>query len=301
MENCIYRFLNKDNEIIYIGKAKKLKQRLKAHKHLPKECYKEIASIEFACFESECEIDIAERYLIPKYKPRYNVAMNNKAINLNISEFDNINWINLHEYYNKLNEQKKKKLKYKHKKSIESELKDIELKNTGLINDKIICAYTGVMFENIAHLYEYVITKCTMQELIDKCNGELRSKRINFNYPKYPKHSLNPMFLHKYNSLESEEIKFYKDIQKRLNRKVYCITTNELFDNIVKANYKYKVRSSVSFCCSGMSRYCGTLDNKPLVWAWYDDYLNMNPYDIAERMNKALITYNKKNNNKKVK
>ena len=28
MKNCVYRFLNKDNEIIYVGKAKNLKNRL---------------------------------------------------------------------------------------------------------------------------------------------------------------------------------------------------------------------------------------------------------------------------------
>ena len=41
MKNCVYRFLNKDNEIIYIGKTKDLDNRIKTHEHLPKECYLE--------------------------------------------------------------------------------------------------------------------------------------------------------------------------------------------------------------------------------------------------------------------
>ena len=41
----IYRFLNNKEEIIYIGKAKKLKERMNNHTHLPKECYDETIEI----------------------------------------------------------------------------------------------------------------------------------------------------------------------------------------------------------------------------------------------------------------
>ena len=40
MKNCIYRFLNKNKEVIYVGKAKDLNKRLSTHKHLDIECYK---------------------------------------------------------------------------------------------------------------------------------------------------------------------------------------------------------------------------------------------------------------------
>lgn len=94
MRNCIYRFLNKNNEIIYIGKAKDLKMRLSHHIHLPKECYDERAKIEYTCMYTMDEVDILERYLIAKIKPKYNVDFSNKNIFINLSEFDNLKWIN---------------------------------------------------------------------------------------------------------------------------------------------------------------------------------------------------------------
>ena len=45
MKNCVYRFINKENEIIYIGKSKNLEKRLKGHDHLPNKCYEEIKFI----------------------------------------------------------------------------------------------------------------------------------------------------------------------------------------------------------------------------------------------------------------
>lgn len=39
MENCIYRFLDINKKLLYIGKAKNLEERLSNHNHLPIECY----------------------------------------------------------------------------------------------------------------------------------------------------------------------------------------------------------------------------------------------------------------------
>ena len=91
-ENCVYRFLNANNEVVYIGKAKNLKARLNSHTHLPKECYEEISDIEYYSFETEDEMDLAERYLIPKLKPKYNVVMAGRSISLSIPVFDNLTW-----------------------------------------------------------------------------------------------------------------------------------------------------------------------------------------------------------------
>lgn len=76
--NCVYRFLNKYNEIIYVGKAKNLKNRLSNHNHLPKECYKERDRIEFICLNNEFDMDLAERYFITKINPKYNTVLNKK-------------------------------------------------------------------------------------------------------------------------------------------------------------------------------------------------------------------------------
>lgn len=92
MKNCVYRFLNKDNEIIYIGKAADLKFRIACHIHLSKKCYEEISRIEYTSFDNEYEMDLAERYFIPKIKPKYNKNMISRNIGLVISEFENRQW-----------------------------------------------------------------------------------------------------------------------------------------------------------------------------------------------------------------
>ena len=92
LANCIYRFLNKDNEVIYIGKAKNLKNRLNTHSHLPEMCYNERVKVEFCMFDTEDEMDFAERYFIPKIKPKYNTVFKERAILFNIPQLDNISW-----------------------------------------------------------------------------------------------------------------------------------------------------------------------------------------------------------------
>lgn len=93
LTNCVYRFLDDENEIIYIGKAKNLKTRLNNHEHLPEECYLERVKTEFLLFETEDDMDFAERYYIPKYKPKYNVIWSAREITINIPMLDEKKWI----------------------------------------------------------------------------------------------------------------------------------------------------------------------------------------------------------------
>lgn len=86
MKNCVYRFLNNNNEIIYIGKAVDLKNRMNNHTHLPVKCYEEKCKIEYTEFETEDDMDFAERYYILRENPKYNTVLSNK--NMNISSFD---------------------------------------------------------------------------------------------------------------------------------------------------------------------------------------------------------------------
>lgn len=92
MKNCVYRFINDKEEIIYIGKAKDLKNRLKTHTHLPKECYEERNSIEYIEFNTEDDIDLAERYFITKLKPKYNTLLKDKDVTINIEKLDLCTW-----------------------------------------------------------------------------------------------------------------------------------------------------------------------------------------------------------------
>ena len=72
----LYRFLDKNNNIIYIGKTqgKNLRARMKTHCHLPVICYLSIAKIDFCKLKTSSDLAVYEIYYINKYKPIYNTA-----------------------------------------------------------------------------------------------------------------------------------------------------------------------------------------------------------------------------------
>ena len=83
----VYRFKNLKEEIIYIGRAKKLKERMNRHKHLPKECYDEVSKVEYITLSNDDESSIYERFLINKHLPKYNIEYkNNSTFTFNLPE-----------------------------------------------------------------------------------------------------------------------------------------------------------------------------------------------------------------------
>jgi DNA-binding XRE family transcriptional regulator/predicted GIY-YIG superfamily endonuclease len=90
----VYRFLNKDNDILYIGKTENtsLDFRMKSHTHLPDECYLNVNKIEYIEFKNRNLMIICERYLIPTIKPKYNKEFVIEEIPFPIPEFNNIKW-----------------------------------------------------------------------------------------------------------------------------------------------------------------------------------------------------------------
>lgn len=68
---CIYKHINKNNEIIYIGLTSNLKQR--QCKHLKESQHKqEIFRIEYAECQNKTAMILYEQYYINKYNPKYN-------------------------------------------------------------------------------------------------------------------------------------------------------------------------------------------------------------------------------------
>lgn len=98
--NCVYKFINSKDEIIYVGRAEILENRInkKGHtsKHLPQECYDQIAVIQYVSFNTENDMDFAERYYIKKYRPKYNDKHVGKPITMDLKELDNKNWTTYH-------------------------------------------------------------------------------------------------------------------------------------------------------------------------------------------------------------
>jgi len=72
----VYKFIDDDNQIIYIGKTIRLPARMVQHfktdSHLTSECYDNVKCIFYCSLKTKAEMDIYEIYLIDKYRPRYN-------------------------------------------------------------------------------------------------------------------------------------------------------------------------------------------------------------------------------------
>ena len=78
----VYQFFDKQDVILYVGKAKKLKKRVSSYFHKDHSNYaktralvKKIERIEYVLVESEIDALLLENNLIKKLQPRYNVLL----------------------------------------------------------------------------------------------------------------------------------------------------------------------------------------------------------------------------------
>ena len=76
----VYRYFDKDGELIYVGKAKNLKRRVSSYFNKEQTgktrvLVSRIADIKFIVVESEAEALLLENNLIKQYKPRYNIML----------------------------------------------------------------------------------------------------------------------------------------------------------------------------------------------------------------------------------
>lgn len=80
-EPGVYQYLDKDANIIYIGKAKKLRKRVSSYFNKEHDSVKtrilvrKIVDIKFILVDSEQDALLLENNLIKKYKPRYNILL----------------------------------------------------------------------------------------------------------------------------------------------------------------------------------------------------------------------------------
>lgn len=76
MKSYIYRFIDKNQKIAYVGKTNNLNKRYNQHfgkkGHLTKECYNSVWKIEYIKVDSELNALLLETYYINKYRPKYN-------------------------------------------------------------------------------------------------------------------------------------------------------------------------------------------------------------------------------------
>lgn len=75
MNGYVYRFLDKYENIIYVGSCGSIDNRMKQHftkGHLPQECYDMVEYIDYAETQSRTEAYMFESYEISTIRPRYN-------------------------------------------------------------------------------------------------------------------------------------------------------------------------------------------------------------------------------------
>lgn len=119
----VYRHLNKNGEIIYIGKSKNLLSRQRSHRD-NSSWFDDIDKIEYINLSSKIEMDVAELYLINKYTP-----INNKKDN----RADSISIVSINEDWNNFNIKELKRHVKKDNKKFETEITDDMFKKSELL------------------------------------------------------------------------------------------------------------------------------------------------------------------------
>ena len=77
----VYQYVNKENEIIYVGKAVNLKRRVSSYfnkyqtSNKVRALVKQIADIKYIVVPSEQDALLLENSLIKKHQPRYNILL----------------------------------------------------------------------------------------------------------------------------------------------------------------------------------------------------------------------------------
>lgn len=98
-KNCVYRLLDEEGQIIYIGLSGNLLDRVQRHLTYgcieDKQAY-ENARFEYVTFQSETLMHCVETYLIGKHQPKHNTCKRfAHDENDNVAEFDNLAWTKL--------------------------------------------------------------------------------------------------------------------------------------------------------------------------------------------------------------
>lgn len=93
----VYRFINKEGDIIYVGRTQNLHNRMNQHfgskGHLPKQAYDEVNRIEYTILDSEIKMVMCEIYEINKFNSKYNTKdLYRGEIYLEQFEDENLQW-----------------------------------------------------------------------------------------------------------------------------------------------------------------------------------------------------------------
>lgn len=89
----IYKFLNENNEVIYVGQTIDMNKRMYQHKtynYKNYDLYNDVYKIRYAEVESDYHMNIYEIHYICKYNPKYNIQF--KTNNKKLFNLPEVNW-----------------------------------------------------------------------------------------------------------------------------------------------------------------------------------------------------------------
>ena len=99
------------------------------------------------------------------------------------------------------------------------------------------------------------------------------------------------------NNLSFEDMKNNYNY-KNVTKKVVCLNNRMIFNSVVEANVYAGLNiysGNISETCQGKRNNAGKDKNgNPLLWVYYEDYLQMTDDDIIDMLNKIQIKKNKK-------
>lgn len=164
---CIYKHLNKNGEVIYVGKTNNMKNRQKSHDK-EKFWFCEVCKIEYAEVLNKTLMDIYELYYINKFSPKYNIVANrsDNVLSLNLEDLYFINY----EY------------DFKRKAVPQKEPNNLEVKALDDFQSKFIIGYIR---EDGFRVYCELVYLCSKNELINdkffkNISGKSLSKYLKF-------------------------------------------------------------------------------------------------------------------------
>lgn len=284
----IYMILNKANAKCYIGQSEDVKRRVDAHeralrhnthynKHLQSAWNKYGAdSFEFTMLEfcPEELLDEREVYYIETYN-----SFNN-GYNMNIGGSSNRGY--------KHTDESKQKMAESHP--------DVSGENNPMYGHAVQEFMTQDGIKKWKHNISMAVSgdknpfygKTHSDETRKKISVARKGKLVGESNPRYGQRLSKEQKEHL-----SDARKLYIEQNPRFrylhSTKVYCLSTNELFDSIADAARKYSISGgNISTCCSGKVNYAGVNDDGVrLVWVYHDDFLNMSKKEVSERIHIA--------------
>ena len=140
----------------------------------------------------------------------------------------------------------------------------------------VVCVNTREIFETIRDAEKYY----NVDGIGNCCDGKTYSAGKH----KETNEKLFWLFYEDYIKMSEEDIKKYLSdkkeyelINNNFGKSVVCITTDEIFTNIMDASRKYEVSDTgIRYCCQGKTYTSGKLeDGTPLRWLYLEDYKKM--------------------------